>query len=153
MTEKLNLFISHYGGDEGYVDKFKNLISKNYDVRDSSMMESEPNNATNKDYIKSLLRSQIDWAGTVVVLIGPKTHEREWVDWELEYAGTHGDKRIIGVFLPGATDADIPGMLNDYGDACVPWNKDNIVAALEGANIWQDSMGETRPTVGSRATC
>ena len=72
MAEKINLFISHYGGDEIYIEKFKNLISKSYDIRDSSLVESDPNNATNKEYIKTVLGAQIDWAGKVVVLIGPK---------------------------------------------------------------------------------
>jgi hypothetical protein len=151
--EKINLFVSHYGGDEKYVEKFKNLISKNYDIRDSSIVESEPNNAKNKEYIKSLLSDQIDWAGKVVVLIGPKTHERDWVNWEIEYAGTHGDKRVVGVFLPGATDSDLPEMLNEYGDACVAWNTDKIIAALDGANTWEDSTGNTRPAGGYRGTC
>ena len=153
MEEKINLFISHYGGDEGYVEKFKNLISKDYDIRDSSLVETEPNNATNKEYIKSILRDQIDWAGKVVVLIGPKTHESEWVNWEIEYAATHGDKRVVGVYLPGAMDSDLPDALNDYGDACVPWNTNKIKAALDGRDIWEDSSGEPRAAVGTRGTC
>ena len=153
MGEMINLFISHYGGDEGYVEKFINLISKNYDVRDSSLVETEPNNAKNKEYIKTILRDQIDWAGKVVVLIGPKTHEREWVNWEIEYAATHGDKRVVGVFLPGAADSDVPEALNDYGDACVTWNNEKIKSALNGSNIWEESSGRPRPTAGSRGTC
>lgn len=155
MSKTINLFISHYGGDEEYIERFKTLLAnKNYNIRDSSIVESEPNNATNKDYIKSLLRPQIDWAGTVVVLIGPKTHERDWVNWEIEYAAKYGDKRIIGVFLRGATDSDIPEMLDDYGDACVPWNSDKIVAAIEGESIWQDSTGQTRQSgETNRSTC
>lgn len=153
MADKMNLFVSHYGGDEKYVEKFKNLISKSYDIRDSSLVESEPNNATNKEYIKTILRTQIDWAGKVVVLIGPKTHEREWVNWEIEYAGTHGDKRVVGVYLPGATDSDLPEALNDYGDACVPWNPEKIISALDGTDTWENSNGETRPTGGDRRTC
>jgi hypothetical protein len=153
VNKKVNLFISHYGGDEGYVEKFKKLISKDYDIRDSSLVESEPNNATNKEYIKSILRDQIDWAGKVVVLIGPKTHEREWVNWEIEYAATHGDKRVVGVYLPGATDSDLPDALNDYGDACVPWNADKINDALDGRDTWENSSGEPRPAVGTRGSC
>jgi hypothetical protein len=60
VSKKVNLFILHYGGDEGYVEKFKKLISKDYDIRDSSLVESEPNNATNKEYIRSILGDQID---------------------------------------------------------------------------------------------
>jgi predicted protein tyrosine phosphatase len=153
VSKKVNLFISHYGGDERYVEKFKRLISKDYDIRDSSLVETEPNNATNKEYIKSILRDQIDWAGKVVVLIGPKTHEREWVNWEIEYAATLGDKRVVGVYLPGATDSDLPDALDDYGDACVPWNADKIKDVLDGRDTWEDSSGEPRPTAGTRGSC
>lgn len=153
MSDKINLFISHYGGDEAYVEKFKSLISDRYDIRDSSLVETEPNNAHNTEYIKSILRDQMDWAGRVVVLIGPKTHEREWVNWEIEYAATHGDKRVIGVYLPGATDADLPEALDEYGDACVPWNSDKIQSALDGNDIWESSSGEPRPSADTRGTC
>ncbi|SEO79786.1 MTH538 TIR-like domain [Amphibacillus marinus] len=153
MSEKVNLFVSHYGGDEQYIESFKNLISKKYDIRDSSIIESEPNNATNKEYIKSILRSRIDWAGKVVVLVGLKTHEREWVNWEINYAAMNGDKRVVGVFLPGATDADLPEALTDYADACVPWSFPKIISALEGNDLWEDASGEPRPYLGNRGTC
>lgn len=154
-TKVINVFIPHYGKDEEYIPKLKNLLSKkNYDLRDSSIVETDPNNAKNQDYIKSLLRPKIDWAGTILVLIGPKTHEREWVNWEIEYANKHGDKRIVGVYIPGATDADIPDKLNEYGDACVAWNSDKLAAAIEGENIWHDSAGKPRPSEGNgRITC
>jgi hypothetical protein len=153
MANKINLFVSHYGGDEKYIEKFKQLISHEYDTRDGSVVKSDPNNAHNPEYIKSIIRSQIDWAGKIVVLIGPETHNRDWVDWELEYAGTHGDKRIVGVYIPGATDADLPDALKDYGSACVTWNTQKIRAALEGANIWEDSSGALRPDHMNRSTC
>ena len=155
MSKKINLFVSHYGGDEEYISKFKKLLSRqNYEIRDSSIVESEPNNAQNKEYIKSLIRNQIDWAGKIVVLIGPKTADREWVNWEIQYAAHSGDKRIIGVYLQGATDADVPEALSEYGDALVAWNSDKVSAAIEGENIWQDGDGNKRPPIDSpRSTC
>ena len=36
--------------------------------------------------IKQLLRSKLTWSNTCIVLIGPKTHSREWVNWEIEQA-------------------------------------------------------------------
>lgn len=156
MSRKIiNVCISHYGKDEDDIPKLKDLLkNKNYDVRDSSIVETNPNNAKDPDYIKTLLRPRIDWAGTVLVLIGPKTHERDWVNWEIEYAAKHGDKRIVGVYMQGATDADVPDELNDYGDACVAWNSDKLVAAIEGENIWHNSAGQDRPSDGAgRVTC
>ncbi|GHT36378.1 hypothetical protein FACS189427_07860 [Planctomycetales bacterium] len=150
--DKINVFFPHYGGDEKYIEKVKNLISRKYNVRDSSIKESEPNKAHDKEYIKSIIRDQIDWAGTVIVLIGDKTHTRPWVDYEIEYAEKK-EKRIVGVFLQGATEADLPQALKDGGNACVAWNADKICRAIEGENIWEASDGTPRPSVGSRGEC
>lgn len=150
----INLFISHHGKDEKYIPKVKALLqNKDYEVRDSSIVETEPNKAKDPDYIKTLLRAQIDWAGTMLVLIGPETHTRPWVNWEIEYAAQHGDKRIVGVYLPGATDSDIPIALAEYGDACVAWNSDQLLRAIEGEDIWHDASGRPRPDEGARVTC
>jgi hypothetical protein len=156
MPEKINVFISHYGGDEEYIEGLKKLISKNgdYEIRDSSIVESEPNKAKDTEYIKSIILKKIDWAGKIIVLIGPKTHERDWVNWEIEQAAKRGDKSIIGVFLQGATDADIPEALKKYGNACVAWNSDKIISAIEGEPIWIDSQGNIRPNNGlDRISC
>jgi len=152
MKEKINVFIPHYGGDEKYIEELKDLISKhgNYEIRDSSIVESEPNNATNTEYIKGIIRPKIDWAGKVLVLIGPKTHERDWVNWEIEYAAKSGDKNIIGVFLPGSADVDVPEALDEFGYACVSWNSDKIISAIEGEPIWMNSQGNIRPNIDAK---
>lgn len=120
MSKTMNLFVSHKGEDENKIDAFKKLMAKKgYHFRDSSIRESEPNRANNKEYIKhNILKPAIDWAGTMVVLIGKDTHKSEWVDWEIEYAMKH-DTKIVGVFLPGEKDAELPDSLKDYGDSCV----------------------------------
>ena len=53
MGKTINLFVSHYGGDEDKIKDVKALLVKQgYQVRDGSIKESEPNNAKNEDYIK-----------------------------------------------------------------------------------------------------
>lgn len=156
MSKTINLFISHKGEDEGKIDAFKKLMKKKgYYFRDSSIKESEPNNATNKDYIKNeILKPAIDWAGTVVVLIGKDTHNSEWVDWEINYAMKH-DKKIIGVYLQGETDAELPVALKDFGDSCVSWNSDKIDEAIRSdKQIWEDEYGNPiSPNNTNRITC
>jgi len=119
-----------------------------------SSIGSKPNNANNEDYIKSILRPRINWAGTTVVLIGDKTHKRDWVDWEIEQANKLG-KRIVGVYIRGCSDADIPENLENYGDALVAWNGDSIVDAINGNDIWQTPNGDPRPQTSqsSGTTC
>jgi hypothetical protein len=148
--DPINIFISHCGEDADYLEDLRNLITrKGYEVRDSSVDERDPNNAKDPDYIKTLIRPKIDWAGKVLVLIGPETYKKEWVDWEIEYANKSGDKDIIGIFLRGGTDSDVPENLKKYGDYLVPWNSDKLEAAiegeLEGEDRWLDPNGNSVP--------
>lgn len=148
MEEKIcNVFISHIHEDDRKIRDLKNLLaSQGCTARDSSINSSNPNEASNPDYIKQeILAPQISWAGTLVVLISPHTHESPWVNWEIEYAKKL-DKRIIGVWDEGATDCDVPEALDDYGDAVVDWNADRVVDAIFGRiNNWHLSNGAIRP--------
>lgn len=152
--KSINIFIVHHSMDVEHVLKLKEQLQlQNYDVRDSSIIETEPSKANNLDYIKTLIGPIIDWAEIVLVLVGTKTYELDWVNWGIEYAIKH-HKRVVGIFIPGATDADIPERLNDLGDACVTWRSEKLVTAIEGENIWHDSTGHDRPIDQTgRTTC
>lgn len=132
MSKKIkNVFISHHGKDDEYVDKFKKLLDKSgYSIRNSSIDSTKPNEAMSEEYIKSILRQRIEWASVTVVLIGHETAERDWVNWEVEFAEKK-DKRIIGVYLPGATDADLPENLDAYADSILGWQSGGIIDAIE----------------------
>lgn len=151
-----NVFISHHGKDDEHISKLKDLLDKNgYTLRNSSIDSSKPNEAKKPDYVKSLLRPRMEWAGTTIVLIGNETHSREWVNWEIEYSNRLGN-RIVGVFLNGASDSDVPEAFHQYGDALVGWTSVNIIAAIEGKNnTWEGSNGGTwqSPMNPSRSTC
>ncbi len=147
MSKTINLFVSHKGEDESKIEDFKNLMrQKGYDFRDSSIKESEPNRANNEEYIKSqYLKPAIDWAGTMVVLIGENTYKSEWVKWEIEYAMKTG-KKIIGVFISGEKDATIPDSLQDYADSIVGWNSEKIDEAIRNdKTFWEDEDGKPLP--------
>jgi hypothetical protein len=98
---------------------------------------------------------KISWAGSIVVLIGKETHSRKWVNWEIEQANKQG-KRIVGVFVRGGTDADIPEAFEKYGSALVAWNSEGIIAAIDGtANPFQKPDGSSREAAHGRValTC
>lgn len=153
-----NIFVSHQHNDAEKIEEFKQLIGKHgINMRDSSIYESKlKNNATNEQYIKyELIKPQIDWAGTVVVLIGKDTAKSDYVNWEIKTAAEMG-KRVVGVFLQNAKDEDIPLELNEYGRALVGWNGDKIVAAINGEDTWEKSDGlpkEGTPKDLPRFTC
>lgn len=148
-----HLFVSHYHEDEEHIKGMKELLGDSYKFQNSSVTSDKFNRANNPDYIKSLLRSRITWAKTVVCLIGPKTHDSEWVDYEIRNAAKQG-KRIVGVFVRGATDSDVPPALEEFADAIVGWNKDSILGAINGASSFSKADGSARDYgSGSRTTC
>lgn len=142
-----NIFIPHIHEDDEHIEPMKALLKeRGFDVRDSSIDSSNPNNATDPDYIKqNILAPAIDWASVVVVLISPATCDSEWVNWEIEYAH-EDDKRIVGVWTHGAAECDIPEALENYADAVVGWQADRIQGAICGdINDWEQSDGAKRP--------
>jgi hypothetical protein len=138
MTDnKKNVFISHYGEDDEHVQKFKaKLLERGYELRNSSIDSTKPNDASNEDYIKQLLSDGISWAGTFICLVGPETHTREWVSWEIEQAHKMG-KQILGIYIYGAKeDSLLPPALEKYETLGITgWNTDKIIEALEGNDV------------------
>jgi hypothetical protein len=158
-SERRHVFISHHHADDAEVSKFTALLSRNgYDVRNSSI-RAKPANQTRLDrglvkdeVIKRLLRMKMSWAGVVVVLIGKETHSRPWVNWEIEQAHKQG-KRIVGAFVQGGKEADVPSSLEKYGSALVGWSSSSIMAAIDGtASPFQRPDGSARPPVHTPTT-
>ena len=148
-----NVFVSHYHEDEDSIKQFKDLLSDDYCIKNYSVTSEKYNNATNEEYIKSLLRPLINQASTLICLIGPETHDSKWVDWEIREAEKL-DRQIIGVYIQGAKDSDIPPALEEFADAIVGWNTENIENALGGESIFVNSDGSPRASVtGSRGVC
>ncbi len=145
-SEIKNVFISHVHEDDAVLQDLKAMLARNgYDIRDGSIDSSKPNDAKNPEYIKSqILAPRIQWASTLIVLISPQTHTSTWVDWEIEYAAKQ-NKRIVGVYVRGATDSDVPKNLETYADSVVGWNADNVMAAVTGkTNNWTCADGTLR---------
>jgi len=161
-SKRLHVFISHYHKDDTGVGGLTDLLkARGYDVRNSSIRTNPDNQErlnkglVKEETIRRLLRMKISWAGAVIVLIGKQTHTRRWVDWEIEQAHKQG-KRIVGVFVRGGTDADVPANLNKYGCERVAWNADSILQAIEGTDQpFQNPDGSLAPARASipRSVC
>ena len=127
IGRRRHVFISHHHRDDAEVDKLTDLLSRRgYDIRNSSIRAKPANQErlekglVKNEVLQRLLRMKISWSGVVVVLIGQETHARPWVNWEIEQAHRQ-DKRIVGVWAQGATEADLPENLKKYRDALVGW--------------------------------
>jgi hypothetical protein len=150
-NRRRHVFISHHHKDDAEVGKLTTLLGeKGYDIRNSSIRAKPANQRrldqgmVKEETIRRLLRMKISWAGTVMVLIGKETHSRPWVNWEIDQANRQG-KRIVGVYVRGATDADKPPALEKYASAIVGWNSDSIINALDGSVYpFQNPDGSSR---------
>jgi hypothetical protein len=142
-----NVFISHIHEDDEKLGQLKDLLArKGYPVRDGSINSDKPNNAKSPDYIKrDILRPQITWAGTLVVLITPQTRDSKWVDWEIREAVRQG-KPVIGAWGRGAKDCDLPEAMTEFGFRVVGWNGNSIIDALKNeAGPWEKPDGTPWP--------
>lgn len=148
MSEQThNVFISHIHEDDSKLADLKDLLSRNgCAIRDGSINSDKPNRAQSPDYIKQeILAPRIKWAGTMVVLISPGTHQSDYVNWEIEYAHQH-DTRIVGVWDHAAKDCDVPEAFDKYGDALVGWQGERIVDAINGKiDNWESPTGKPHP--------
>jgi hypothetical protein len=90
----------------------------------------------------------------MVVLISPDTHNHWWVDWEIEYAHRLG-RRIVGVWVHGAAECDVPEALDRYADAIVGWQAERIIDSINGTlNNFESTDGSPRPGRSlTRVTC
>jgi len=125
MATHSNIFISHYGKDDEHVHALKSrLIAQGYNVRNFSVDSTnhkdgrKPSDAV----VTRLLRMRISWSSSVICLIGPKTHTRDWVNFEVEEAYKQG-KRIIGVYSHGSKEtAEVPDSVKRYASNIIGWN-------------------------------
>lgn len=152
--EIINVFVSHYHEDEENIKKFKELLSDNYCIKNYSVTPEKYNNAQEENYIKyEYLRPLINQSSILICLIGPETHDSTWVDWEIREAEKL-DKQIIGVYIQGAKDSDVPPALEEFADAIVGWNSSNIEKALNGESVFVNADGTPRDNVTTgRVVC
>jgi hypothetical protein len=150
MSKQRNIFISHYGKDDEHVQSLKNrLCDKGYDVRNFSVDSTnhkdgrKPSDAV----VERLLRMRISWSSTFICLIGPRTHTRDWVGFELEQAKKQ-NKRIVGVYMYGNKDtATLPQAFKEIEANVLGWNSiDKLGAIISGDNFPYENADGTTAT-------
>lgn len=124
MPDIHNIFISHYGADEKQLDTLKQRLRANgCDVRNSSVEKKKyrPYKVTDAT-IARYLRICIKWAKTFIVMIGEHTHERPWVNYEIQSAARQG-KTIVGIYEYGCkNNVELPEAYKKYGGNTIGWN-------------------------------
>jgi MTH538 TIR-like domain (DUF1863) len=148
MADQRNIFISHYGKDDGHVQSLKDrLNNQGYNVRNFSVDSTnhkdgrKPSDAV----VERLLKMRISWSSTFICLIGPRTHTREWVNDEIKWAHEQG-KKIIGIYTHGNKDtATLPEAFREIEANAIGWNSiDKLGDIISGENFpYENADGTT----------
>lgn len=150
-----NVFISYDHDDSKQVEGFKSLVDNpNHPLafHDHSLKEpvkdkhgnviKVPPSDPRADPIKEEIRKKFEESSRLVVLIGDKTHDSEWVEWEIEtfyemkkkVSGDKTWKRLRGMRLKGSERAETPRALLD-GKSTQPmdWDPKKLDEWLDGS--------------------
>jgi len=139
MNEQHNIFISHYGKDDAHVQSLKERLSiQGYNVRNFSVDSTNHKDGRKPSdkVVRRLLDMRIKWSSTFICLIGPDTHSREWVNYEIRKAHFEG-KRIVGVYTYGSKNSvELPEAYKRYGSPPIGWNSiDKLGQIISGKNF------------------
>ena len=139
MAEQQNIFISHYGKDDEHVQSLKaRLKDQGHNVRNFSVDSTNHKDGRipRPEVVERLLKMRIKWSSTIICLIGPKTHTREWVNDEIQWAHDQG-KKIVGVYAHGYSEtAELPENLKKYASSIIGWNSiEKLGKIITGENV------------------
>lgn len=139
MNNHKNIFISHYKKDDTHVQSLKKrLISQGFSVKNFSVDSTKHKDGRRPSdpVIQRLLDIRIKAASTFICLLGPDTHTRKWVNYEIRKAYLEG-KKIIGVYTHGNKDSiELPQAFKKYGNSTLGWNSiEKLGNIISGENL------------------
>jgi len=139
MSNHQNIFISHFGEDDAHVQTLKKRLKDGgYNVRNFSIDSTKHKDGRKPSdaLVKRLLDIRIKNSSTLICLIGPETHSRKWVNYEIRKAHLEG-KRIVGIYTHGSKNSvELPEAFKRYGSPPIGWNSiDKLGEIIEGKNF------------------
>ena len=113
MTQRHKVFISYYHEDDQYYrDEFERLFSSRHDIivsKSVNIGDIDPNDNQTTESVRQQIRDKyIRDATVIVVLVGARTWQRKYVDWEI-YSGLRDTKKnprcgLLGIILPSRSE-------------------------------------------------
>jgi hypothetical protein len=106
------VFLSyHHKGDQSFYEQFSKTFHDVYETVFDNSLERKID-SDNSEYIMRRIREEfITGTSCTIVLVGPETWGRKYVDWEIE-ATLEKKHGLIGVQLPTATPNPITGLVS-----------------------------------------
>lgn len=105
MGTRHNVFISYYHDqDQRYKDRFVRMMGNNIVNKSVDLGDIIDNNLPTEAVLQRIREEHIAQVSVTVVLIGPCTWQRKYVDWEIgaSLRETRTNKRggLLGILLP-----------------------------------------------------
>ena len=127
LLKKRSIFVSyHHFRDQLYYDDFSRVFSDTYDVIEDNSVDRILDSDDPEYVIRRIREGHITGSSCTIVLCGPETPWRKYIDWEIK-ATLDKEHGIIGINLPNNPK-------NHLGNVYVPVRLyDNI---LSGYAIW-----------------
>jgi hypothetical protein len=128
------VFLSFDFADRHYVNAFRSLASNEHIqlyMRDRSLKQAI--RSRHEDVIEDQILDRIHGCSVCICLIGPRTWERDWVDWELS-ACARQKRGLLGIRLQNGERARVPYPLwKRRWVEILPWVPRQFEEAIERA--------------------
>ena len=151
QTKRHKVFISyHHEDDQEWKDRFVRIMSDRIVDRSVDIGDIVGNNPPTEDTLRRIREEHIADATVTVVLIGRRTWQRKYVDWEIgtTLRDTHTNPRcgLVGILLPSHQDFNqskfnprlIPPRLADNCDCDNPYSSIYDWSTEKSADTVQD---------------
>ena len=122
-----SIFISCVFEDSHRIDSIKKWAADNRLGDVVITHETEDKRQQGKEEIKKHIKSKIQGAAVVIVLIGQDTHNHDWIKAEVELANSF-HKQIICVRVPNSVGA-VPNILSKF--KLINFDPDSIKKEIE----------------------
>jgi len=131
MTRRI--FISYQNEDRMRAKGFRLMrFNPNVEVDFFDRHLLDPVASHDPNYIKRCINERMHGTSVTVVLIGNKTHESEWVDYEIQRTLEEG-KGLLGIRLKGRAESIPPGRLTEAGAEVIDWEPADFNDAIDRA--------------------
>jgi len=90
-------------------------------------------NSTEASVIKTSLAKMMKSATHILVIVGAKSHESDWITWEIERAKQSDTKLKIAAIKLEKANITPPGLLNVGTAWATSFTRDRIINALDEA--------------------
>lgn len=133
---KHKVFISY---DHSEDVAFKRLLqawdaNNKFDFEVDSRGPNVPINSTDAPVIKASLTKMMKEATHILVIVGAKSHQSDWIAWEIDRAMQSDTKLKVAAVKLEKGNATPPGLLGVGTSWATSFTRDRIVDALDAAN-------------------